>query len=89
MLFRTRVVHFWTRILSGLGDVLRAGSEECDDWGIANGEGSKGRWPDRFLAYNLYAFTSWRWFKNILLNFFNTELFILHYFLFDIYKNDW
>ena len=43
MLFRTRMVQFWTRIWSGRGNDLRAGSEECDGGGIAKGDGSKGR----------------------------------------------
>ena len=40
MLFRTRVVHFWTRIWPGR-----------DDGNTNNRDGGKGRCPDRLLAY--------------------------------------
>ena len=53
MLFRTRVVHFWTRIWSGRNDGYRVGSEQWDDGNTNNGDGGKGRCLDRLLAYSL------------------------------------
>ena len=48
-----REVHFWNIIWSGRGDGFRAGIEMWDDGNINNGDGSKGRCPDRFFDFSI------------------------------------
>ena len=47
----SRDVRFWTRIWSGQGDGLRAGTEMWDDGNTNSGDRSKARCPGHLLAF--------------------------------------
>ena len=50
----SREIHYWTRIWSGRGDGLRAGTEKWEDGNTNNGDGSKGKCPDCFLTKSIH-----------------------------------